>query len=640
MCGITGSIDKRGVAKEDIDKMNEAIRHRGPDDDGILLRDTVGLGHRRLSIIDLASGHQPMKSADGAVWIVFNGEIYNYQELRSQLAGKYQFQTNSDTEVLLCMYLEKGEACLKELRGMFGFAIYDTRNEKLFAARDHLGQKPFYYWHHDNGIAFSSEIKALLALNSNLREMNLEALYEYFTVRIITPPRSMFKSIKKLPPAHYLTYQNGNLEIKSYWSLNYRDKIQASLPEAVDLLDKEFERSVKYHLISDVPVGSYLSGGVDSGLIVAKTAKLSENPINTFTGQVDYKGYGELPYAEQVSARYGTQNHVLKFKPSFIQSIADIMWHLDEPSDPLSVAMYYISSLAREHVKVVLGGDGGDELFGGYDRYYGNVYAKYLALIPASIRKHIIDKLLNLMPDGGWYQSSFHQLKWLNRISLHDGSERYAESLSYFYFSAQHSHGLYTEAFKKQIRHVDPTESIKHYFDSANADEVVDKMLNSDSMIRMPDHPVMISDRMTMAHGLEARSPFLDHKLAEFCAKLPVEYKVRGRTRRYIQLELAKRYLPHDVIFKKKQGFASPIAYILKDEYKTIFQTYLQRSRLVDLEILRPDFLQNLLNEHITGKADHGQRLWLIANAELWYRMYIEGETKESIRETLTQAAA
>lgn len=640
MCGIAGYVDPAGADHSSLAKMTQALFHRGPDDDGLLIDGSVGLGHRRLSIIDLASGQQPMSISDGAVSIVFNGEIYNYRELRKKLEPRYHFKTNSDTEVLLRIYEEMGESCISKLRGMFSFAILDRRKNCLVIGRDHLGQKPLYYWHDGEHFAFASEIKAILALKPELRQLNPQALYEYLTIRIITPPRSMFKEIRKLPPAHCLVFQDGKVDIRRYWQLDYRDKLTGSLAEVTGQLDEQLRESVRYHLVSDVPVGAYLSGGVDSGLIVAMMANQTDEPFHTFTGDVPYKDFSELPYAKLVDDRYKTNNHVLTFKPSLAQSLPELIWHMDEPSDSLTVAMYYISRLAREHVKVVLGGDGGDELFGGYDRYYGNVYASMYAWLPAVLRKQIVGRILDLIPEGAWYQSHAHQAKWINSIAFYQGAERYAKSLSYFYFSDRFRQALYTPAFLNTVGVFDPEVSIKEHFDQANADELIDKMLNSDSVVRMPDHPVMITDRMSMAHGLEARAPFLDHKLAEFCARIPVKMKVKGRQRRLIQMELAKRYLPPEVMQRKKQGFSSAITYMLADEYQLIYRTFLKRSRLVEENILNAEIIDKLLEDHLAKRSDHGQRLWLLSSAEVWYRMYIDGVGKEGIVEMLHQGTA
>jgi asparagine synthase (glutamine-hydrolysing) len=635
MCGITGYINPAGVTDSDIDVMNNAVKHRGPDDSGIFTKNSVGLGQRRLSIIDLGNGHQPMSNGDGTVWITFNGEIYNYQEIKDKLVNKYNFKTNSDTEVIIHLYEEKGEECLQDLRGMFAFAIYDFRKNKLFIARDHMGQKPLYYWHSGNSFAFASEIKAILALKPELKKMDINALYEYLTIRIITPPRSMFKEIKKLPPAHYLIFQNGKVNIQRYWSLNYEPKIEGDFNFVLDRLDEQIKETVKYHLVSDVPVGAFLSGGVDSSLVVAMMSNLINGKFKTFSGDVPYKNFSEVTYARMVAEKYHTQSYELKFVPSLIKTLPKILWHLDEPSDSLSIAMYYISELASKEVKVVLGGDGGDELFGGYDRYYGNVYASYYAMIPKVLRKTVLKKALDLMPEGFWYQSASHKLKWIHQISFYNGGERYSKSLSYFYFSNGYGDKLYTKNFLNEVALFDPEASIKNYFDSDNAKELIDKMLHSDSMIRMPDHPVMILDRMTMAHGLESRAPLLDHKLEEFCASIPPQYKVKGKKRRYIQIELAKKYLPIEVIERKKQGFASPITYLLQDEYRLLFKNFLKNSRLVEENYLEAPIINKLLEEHLDKKADHGQRLWLLFNAEIWYRMYIDGLSKENFEESL-----
>ena len=637
MCGITGYINPLGVSESDINIMNNAIMHRGPDDAGIYTKNSVGLGHRRLSIIDLGNGHQPMSNEDGTIWITFNGEIYNYQEIRETLVTKYSFKTNSDTEVIIHLYEEKGEECLKNLRGMFAFAIYDFRKNKLFIARDHLGQKPLYYWHSGDNFIFASEIKAILALKPSLRQMDVNALYEYLTIRIITPPRSMFKEIKKLPPAHSLVFQNGQVNIFRYWSLKYEPKIKTNFNSVLEELDNQISETVNYHLVSDVPVGAFLSGGVDSSLIVAMMSNNTNERFKTFSGDVPYKNFSEVVFARMVAEKYNTKSYELKFIPSLIKTLPEILWHLDEPSDSLSVAMYYISELARKEVKVVLGGEGGDELFGGYDRYYGNVYASYYAMLPRFIRNSLMKMTLDLIPEGFWYQSMSHKLKWIHQISFYNGGERYSKSLSYFYFSNSYLDKLYTKKFRKEAALFDPEASIKNYFDSNNAKELIDKMLYSDCMIRMPDHPVMILDRMTMAHGLESRAPFLDHKLAEFCASIPSQYKVKGKKRRLIQIELAKKYLPSGVIKRKKQGFASPITYLLQDEYKLLFKSFLKDSRLVEDNFLEPNLISNLLQEHLNKKADHGQRLWLLFNAEIWYRMYIDGLSKEQFKESLLQ---
>ena len=572
-----------------------------------------------------------MSVENGNFWITFNGEIYNFKDIKKELEKKYQFKTNSDTEVILNLYADKGEDCVKYMRGMFAFAIYDSRNKKLFLARDHLGQKPLYYYHDGNTFLFASEIKAILEIEPKLRQLDCNALYEYLTIRIITPPRSMFRNIRKLAPGHSLAFQNGKLEIKPYWQLKYEPKLRGDINETIEELDRQVEASVNYHLVSDVPVGAFLSGGMDSSIVVAMMTKFMDQPVMTFSGDVPYQNYSELPYARMVAEKYKTSHHELTINPSLIRTMPDLVWHLDEPSDPLSVCMYYLSNLTRKHVKVVLGGDGGDELFGGYDRYYGNVLVSYYGILPTSVRKHVFGKILNFMPEGFWYRSLSHRIRWIHQMSFYRGGERYAKSLSYFYFSDGYKKTLYTDQFRSMVGMFDPNRCLREYFESDNASETIDKMLYVDSMTRMPDHPNMILDRMTMAHGLEARAPFLDHKLAEFCASIPPMFKIKGTKRRIIQTELAKRYLPPPLITKKKQGFSSPLSYLLADEFKHLYKTFLDTSHLVRDGYLNQAAINILLHEHLSKKIDHSNRLWLICNAEVWYRMYIENQGRDAI---------
>ncbi|HEX7973841.1 MAG TPA: asparagine synthase (glutamine-hydrolyzing), partial [Anaerolineales bacterium] len=632
MCGICGLIDGRGVRREDLKRMTDTLSYRGPDDDGFYLDEMAGLGHRRLSIIDLNGGHQPISNEDGSIWIVFNGEIYNYQDLRPRLEANHRFATNSDTEVIVHLYEEMGELCVKELRGMFAFAIWDRRDNSLFIARDHLGQKPMFYTQQPGWFGFASEIKALLAVDPSLRQVDPKGLHQYLTLRIIAPPLTMFTGIRKLPPGHTLTFKNGQVRVTRYWDLQYEPKYQMDEAEILDELERRVLEAVRYHMVSDVPVGAFLSGGMDSSIIVGMMSKLSKQPIKTFSVGVPYGSYSELPYARMVAEKYKTQHFEESIFPSLIRVLPELVWHLDEPSDPLSAPMYYISRMARREVKVVLGGDGGDELFGGYDRYYGNRYVDYYALLPHAFRKYFVGQLLHAMPDGFWYKSLSHKLKWMNQMSFDQGGRRYARSLSYFYFNEELRANLYGDRLKTSLGAFDPEESIYSYFDCKNAVELVDKMLYADSMVRLPDHSVMILDRTSMAHGLEARAPFMDHKLAEFVARIPASLKVHGRTLRYIQARLAERYLPPELLHRKKQGFSSPLPYLLADEFRRLFAVFLSDSHLVRDGYLKDAPIRNLLAEHLGSKVDHGNRLWLLCNSEIWYRMEIEGWTRDAVK--------
>jgi asparagine synthase (glutamine-hydrolysing) len=385
-------------------------------------------------------------------------------------------------------------------------------------------------------------------------------------------------------------------------------------------------------LVSDVPVGALLSGGLDSSLLVAMLAKrVGLKQLPTFTIGIPHARFDEAPHARAVAQLFDTEHHERTLAPKLLSFLPDVLDHLDEPSDPLALCTWHVSALARNRVKVVIGGDGGDELFGGYDRYYGNLYAQYYSRVPSTIRRRVIGPALPLLPESGWYKSAGHQLRWLHRLSFLNGGARYAASLSYFYFDGARRRELFTQGALGALRDADPEAAIREPFERARGD-LVDRMLYADSKVRLPDHPVMITDRMSMAHGLEARSPFMDHRLAAFAARLRSTLKIRGRSLRVVQRRLAARYLPKDVLARPKQGFASALPYILRKEYRQLYERLLIDSALVDDGIVRAAGIQTLITAHLAGRADHGNRLWLLINAELWYRLMIRGVSRDTLR--------
>ncbi len=645
MCGIAGIVERTAAgnpAGRTIDRMLAALAHRGPDDVDTV-RDGAGtLGHRRLSIIDLTGGRQPISNARGDRHVVCNGEIYNWRELRATLEGRgYRFKTASDTEVILHLYEEYGTDCLQHLRGMFAFAIWDRRENCLFAARDHLGQKPFFWSRRGDRLLFASEIKALTAVDGALRKLSPQALDQYLTLRLICPPKTMFQDVLKLPPAHYLLYRPGSEpEIHRYWDLDFRDKNRGREPELLEELHSILVDTLRHHMVSDVPVGALLSGGLDSSMIVAMLCRdLGVRDLPTFTVGIPHPRFNEAADARRVAAYYGTDHHEFTTLPSVIDNLAEVVYHLDEPSDPLSVCSWTVSRLARESVKVVLGGDGGDELFGGYDRYYGNLYADWYARVPAFLRRNVAGPLLSALPDGGWYKAKSHQLKWLQELAFLEGGRRYARSLSYFYFTPELRRELYTVRMFDLLRGADGEADMVGYYEAAPAGSPLDRMLYTDTQSRLPDHPVMISDRMSMAFGLEVRSPFMDYRLAEFCARLPARYKVRGLSLRYLQRKLAARYLPRENMEKPKQGFSSALPYLLRHEYEKVFRTMLPQSRLVSEAWLASKPIEALLAAHLHHARDHGNRLWLLASLEAWYRIHIEGQSLADFRQELAECS-
>jgi asparagine synthase (glutamine-hydrolysing) len=636
MCGIAGIVGKFDAEGADIGRMLRALVHRGPDGEGVFSDAQAVLGHRRLSIIDLAGGRQPLRNVEGTIWLVCNGEIYNYVELRRQLeAHGHRFVTHSDCEVIIGLYEIYGDRLLDHLRGMFAFALWDSRKQRLLAARDHLGQKPFFYTAQGDRFAFGSEIKSLLALDPGLRQLNLAALDQYLALRIIASPLSMFNEVHKLPPGHLLVLERGNARpiVRPYWDLQFTPKIEMPEEQLIDELEAQIVESLRLHMVSDVQVGAFLSGGLDSSLLVAMLVeRVGIKDLPTFTIGLPYRQFDEAPHARKVALRYRTDHHESIISPTLSALLPDLVWHLDEPSDPLSLCAYRVAQFARQTVKVVIGGDGGDELFGGYDRYYGNLYAGYYGKLPKVLRRQVLGPALTMIPAAGWYKSVGHQLRWLHRLSFLEGSERYAASLAYFYFDRARRGSIFTEASHAQLADADAERALRAPYEAVLGD-AVDRMLYADSKVRLPDHPVMISDRMSMAHGLEARSPFMDHRLAEFAARIPSGLKVRGRNLRYIQRKLAARYLPPEILARSKQGFSSALPYVLKDEYTRLYARYLRDSELVRAGVLARAPIESLLQEHLGGHADHGNRLWLLINSEIWYRMMILGQPKEDFRD-------
>ncbi|MEL6965065.1 MAG: asparagine synthase (glutamine-hydrolyzing) [Pseudomonadota bacterium] len=644
MCGIAGQVGARLLDEERMRSVTAAIAHRGPDGFDHLRRSQAWLGHRRLSIIDLEGGRQPIGNEDGSVWIVCNGEIYNYRDLRPALIAKgHVFTTESDCEVILHLYEEEGEDCLQKLRGMFAFAIWDERKQRLFCARDRLGQKPFYYAHHDGGLLFASEIKALLKADPSLRQMNAEAFDEYMALRLIGAPKSMFQGISKLSPGHFMTFTvDGRCTVQRYWDLDYEPKSELSEAALLSELEERLVDCLKYHLVSDVPVGAFMSGGLDSTLLVGLTKKHKlADDLQTFTIGLPYDRYDEAPTARSVAKAFGTTHREETITPSLLTELPRLVATLDEPSDSLAICMDKIAALASRHVKVVFGGDGGDELFGGYDRYYGNRIAGHYANIPAFVRRGIIRPIVDRLPDGKWYKSLGHQLKWLDRLAdAEPASARYLESLGYFYMRRSFRDDLYSDDFKARLATSAPGRVMKDAFDRVPERALTDKMLYADGHMRLPDHPVLISDRMTMAHGLEARSPFMDHELVEFVAKAPASLKVKGRTLRHLQVELCKRVLPAEVLERKKQGFSSALTYMLKDELSFLQSHYLKRSTLAADGLLNQPVIDKMRAEQEAGAADHGHRLWLLLNSEVWYRHYIRDESVDDLTTEISEAKA
>jgi len=637
MCGICGKYSPTGVHREEIAVMLHMIAHRGPDDEGIYLNGPIGLGNRRLSIIDLHGGRQPICNEDETIWVVYNGEIYNYRQLHQDLENRgHAFKTNSDTEVIVHLYEEYGENFVDALSGMFAIAIWDGGNQKLILARDRFGQKPLFYANSNGNFIFASEIKAILTDDRFARDVDYEALHHYLSLRFIPSPRTLFQSIKKMPPAHILVWQNGYIHLKRYWQLSFHDKLNLSDSEAIDGLEEKLEKTIRAHMVSDVPLGAFLSGGMDSSMIVAMMAKNSSESIQTFAIGVKEQSFNELPYARMVADQYQTRHTELVVESNLVSLLPKMIWHLDEPSDPIAACQFNAAELAAHHVKVVMGGDGGDELFAGFDRYLGIGYLAPYALLPISIRRKIIGPIIDHVSENFQYKSISQKLRWAHQVSmLTDIGERYAEATCFFRFSQEDKHALYSDDLWKRLRRLNSADIIVNQFNRSDAESVIDKMLYADFMTRLPEHSLMLTDRMAMAHGLETRSPYLDNDLVEFLAAFPERLKIRGRKLKYALRSIAKRYLPDKIVKRKKQGFMFPVAYWFRNELYSFLKSFLLESYFVKNGLFKRESVLRLIEEHRHNRVDNHVRLWMLLNLEIWHQLYISGQSIAAVCENL-----
>jgi asparagine synthase (glutamine-hydrolysing) len=638
MCGIFGKFSTDGVRRETLDRMATVLHHRGPDDVGYFIDGQIGIGNRRLSIIDLQGGHQPITNEEQSIWLVYNGEIYNYAELREDLEAKgHRFGTSTDTEVIVHLYEEEGPSCVERLEGMFAFAIWDVRRKMLFLARDRLGQKPLYYHHRPGKLLFASEMKAILEDDDFVPAVDVSSMHDYLSLRFVPPPRTMFQGIHKLPAAHTLTFEEDQLEVRRYWELSYAPKIKIGESEALETLDDLLGRAVESHIVADVPVGALLSGGLDSGLIVALLCSRTEKRPFTFSVGVTEQDWSELPFARAVAERYGTQHDETVVQPNLLEILPTLVWHLDEPSDPSAACKYYVAQAAAQHVKVALGGDGGDEMMGGYDRYVGNRFMRYYCLLPIALRRQISRTLLACVPDTFSYKSLAQKLRWLDQLSTDKAEQRYAASVNFFRFDEATKRRFYSERLKAQIAESDSIDFIASVFENAPIEDLVDRMLYTDVNTQLPEHGCMIVDRTSMAFSIESRSPFLDRKLAEFSASLPSRLKVRGHRIRYLQRQLARKYLPLEVATRRKQGFGLPLGYWFKRELGEVTAGLFSRSALAEDGFLDREGLLGVLADHREKGINHSHRLWILLNLEVWYRIFIRKERITNLGEKRPQ---
>jgi asparagine synthase (glutamine-hydrolysing) len=629
MCGICGKLYFNTTQNADrnlISAMASVLQHRGPDDHGIYVDGPVGLGHQRLSIIDISpAGHQPMSNEDGSIWIVFNGEIYNFEELRTELQGKgHVFTSHTDTETIIHLYEEEGTDCPTRLRGMFAFAIWDSIRQRLFIARDRVGKKPLVYSITDDAIIFASEIKALLQDPAATAAVDCEALHHYLTYQYVPSPWTMFKGIHKLPSAHSLVVQQGNIKIRQYWHLSYAPKLMLpTLGDYVEQFMAIFTEAVKIRLRSDVPLGAFLSGGIDSSATVAVMSRLTNRPIKTFSIGFDVSEYNETSFAAMVAKQYNTDHTEFMVNPDAISILPKLVWHYNEPfADSSAIPTYYVSKLTREHVTVALNGDGGDESFAGYERYIADKLASYYEKTPRVVREYIIKQALAFIPHQENRRSFFRRLKrFVNGIS-EKAERRYVRWICGF--DNEMKNELYTTAFAEKVAAIDSVDLVVNWYAKADASAFLDKTLFVDIMSYLPDDLLVKVDIAAMANSLEARSPFLDHKLMEFAAALPPELKLNGIASKYLLKKAFSPLLPRSVLYRKKMGFGVPIDRWLRTELKELTYQILLEKRTVERGLFKEQAVRMLINEHMLKRADHSYRIWTLLFLELWYRMFID----------------
>jgi asparagine synthase (glutamine-hydrolysing) len=632
VCGICGKLNFEATATVSqalLKQMADAIQHRGPDDEGYYLSGPVGLGFRRLSIIDLNTGHQPISNEDGTVWIVFNGEIYNYQELRHYLQAKgHVFRTQTDTEVIVHLYEEFGEACVEKLRGMFAFAIWNDRQKELFIARDRVGIKPLYYWLTDKSFIFGSEIKAILADPEVTPEVLPEMVDRFLTFYYVPGEETLFRNIFKLAPGSYMVVKRGKATIKQYWDLHFEPAAQ-SLEAAEEKLLTLLEECVRMHMISDVPVGFLLSGGVDSTAMLGLAVGMTDHPLSSFTlGFSAPDIVDERPYATLAAQRYGSQHHEMTISAAdFADFLPKYTWHMEEPvCEPTAVALYYISRLAKDYVKVLISGEGGDEAFAGYPNYRNMLWLERLKGIAK--------------PLNGTLSSSF---SFLNRFI---GSRKLSKYLplmnvpleSYYYsrisgpntFFNSHTSELYTKDFSHVANKEFSVRPVRGYFGNVGKSSVLSQMLYVDTKTSLPDDLLLKADKMTMANSVELRVPLLDHRLLEFAATLPDDFKVRGFTTKYIAKNTLRNRVPQEILDRKKVGFPVPFGSWLRVELKDLVHGLLLDRQSIARGYFNKNSIEKLISEHSLS-GNFPKEILSLMSLELWHRVFLGSNTMSPV---------
>lgn len=623
MCGIAGQTGRRDDAL--VQRMANAIAHRGPDAEGFYHDDHVSLGHRRLSIIDLNNGAQPMSTVDGRHHIVFNGEIYNYRELRAELeaCGRI-FATQSDTETILQGYAEWGTAVVARLRGMFAFALWDAHERTALLARDPLGIKPLYYAEHGGVLLFGSEIPALLEARDLPRDMDFAALDDYLSLLYTVPPRTMFRAIRQLPPGHTAEWHAGTLRVERYWSPPAEEEDR---PEAewIEIIGAALEESIRAHRISDVPIGAYLSGGLDSTAIAWHLSQAGGEPLRTFTIGFTGEGrhYDESAEACAFARQLGTRHHAITVDANVVEIFPQMVRHFGEPfGNPTALLSYALAKAVRPHVKVVLSGDGGDEIFGGYPRYKGMRWAKRFRAVPRPLRAAIIDPLLQCLPESTRGLHALRRIKEFSAGSLLPPEACYAQWVGY-YTPAERA-VLYTPATARAVGPHDGLSFVRDLYSACPLDDPAARAMHADASSFLPGNVLQYGDRMSMAHGLEARVPFADVRLLETLFRVPAHLKLRGGHAKYLLRRCLEGKVPREIAWRKKTGFNPPMGVWLNTALRPLVEDYLSPAAIRERGLFEPGPVQGMLAAHRAGRRDLTWHLWSLLVLEEWHRQFID----------------
>ncbi|HEY3135365.1 MAG TPA: asparagine synthase (glutamine-hydrolyzing) [Blastocatellia bacterium] len=639
MCGIAGIADNSGKPVDEavLRRMCNAIIHRGPDDDGCFVSSpetgsgsrfhgiaSVGLGIRRLAIIDLATGNQPIHNEDKSVWVVLNGEIYNYPELRDELRSKgHQFYTQSDTEAIVHAYEEYGCDVPKRLRGMFAFALWDSKEERLLLARDRVGKKPLLYSVSNSKLIFASEFQSILQHPDVSREVDHTALSQYLSFMCVPAPLTAFRDVRKLEPGHTLIWQNGDVKTEQYWSLDFSNKIDIDEQQACERVVELLRDAVRVRLMSDVPLGAFLSGGIDSSAIVALMSELSAGQVKTFSIGFEEQDFSEIDHARRIADRFGTEHHEFVVKPDALEVLPSLVRHYGEPyADSSAIPTYYLSKLTRQHVTVALTGDGGDECFGGYERYNAMRIGEQYNRLPRMVRDHLVQPAIEAMPQTKTTRSAYGRVRRLLGAIGQPRAERYLKLTCAF--NDELKARLCTPEFLGRSARSSALAYMQTWFSGNGELDIVDRLMMADTNNYLPNDLLVKVDIASMAVSLEARAPFLDHHLMEFAASLPASYKLRGMTTKYLLKRALKGLLPEENLSRRKMGFGVPISHWFRRELKGFLSDAILSTRALGRGYFETEIIKHLVKEHADGRRDYSPQLWTLLMLELWHREFID----------------